>query len=661
MPERFEPVNADFGEDVNEDVRNYVDEQIEFLETEHKDLHENKIPKWRKMYLGVPAEENKSFPWPNAANTVVQVIGETVDTLTARVLGILYATHPLWIFQSYLKTQNPDESHLEEVHRSTLEDFMDLVGYEPTELDLYRVQGQWFTDSARLGTAFVKASLEERTEAVVIGYDDARKQRKGRDVTIYEGPRVHKLRHEDVLAYPDAQTIAESPFVAHRRTLKRQELEARGFEGFYDPEAVKAIWDHPDRSVPRTTVREELQQQGITTPAFQESTAEWDIWECYFAWWAGGKRKRKYRLIYSYHRSTRTVMRKVFNFLPDNQTPIIRAKLGYRTDGMYGHGYGELLERYQEELSATHNQRIDNATVANIRAFRVSPRARNLDSNFEVYPSAMIVAEAGEVESLQVGDVYPSTFKNEEMTLQLVARRAGVSPAISGMGTGGVMRRPAVYSSMGTLAVMQESNSRTGHATSEFRHAHVQLGSLLTAMYGKFGTFGKESIFGLDAKSLREALREFDDKRLRIPIRAATGSINSEVAKQNDMLLVGLLQRHYTAVGQLLQANENPQIPAEAKAYFTQVIKASERLHKTILKDFGYDQPERFVPEVGQLPNGSPPANDQARQMAAARLSMALPSRQSVPGAGNISQSGLESVGGGPAGPEGPGGGSPLV
>src|SRR5262249_26247279 len=156
---------------------------------------------------------------------------------------------------------------------------------------------------------------------------------------------------------------------------------------------------------------------------------------------------------------------------------------GYNTDGLYGHGYAELLENYQEELSTTHNQRLDNATVANIRALRVSPRARALDSNMELYPAALLVGEKDEIESIQVGDVYPSTFKNEEMTLGLVARRAGISPAVSGAGTGGMMKgKSQQYSAQGTLAVMQENNSVVGYATSEFRNFHVVLGHSLVRM-----------------------------------------------------------------------------------------------------------------------------------------------------------------------------------
>jgi hypothetical protein len=600
MPEQFQQVEASFGKDIDAEVEKYVHEQLEWLEKAHEELHKNKIPKWRKNYLGIPAEPNRNFPFPNAANTVVQVIGETVDTMTARVMGLIYATHPLWVFKSYAKSKQMEEMKVFEERRQALEDFMDLVGFEPGELNLQEVEALWFTDAAKLGTAFVKLSLEDVVESVVVGYDDsAKKKIKGNEKEIYRGPRVTNLRHEDVLTDPRVQLLTESDFNAVRRTLTKTKLEERKFTESYNKEAVDAVLPSPDRSQPREQQRQELADQGIHSPAYVDSTAEYDIYECFFGWWHKG---RKYRLIVSYHKKTKTVLRRVFNFLPDNSLPIIRAKLGYRTNGAYGHGYSELLELYQEELSTTHNQRLDNGTVANTRALRVSPRARALDANMELYPTSLLVGEKDEIEAIQVGDVYPSTFKNEEMTLGLVARRAGITPAVSGSGSGGMQKRPAVYSSQGTLAVMQENNSMVGFATSEFRHAHVILGALLTRTYGQFGTNGKEEMFGVAGPRLKEALEEFAQQRMRIPIRASTGSLNKEVDKQTGMLMAGVMQRHYTAVSQVMQALGNPMVPADLKDYFVKVVQASEMLHRRILKDFGYEQPDLFIPEakVGQ-------------------------------------------------------------
>lgn len=658
MPAKFQMVDVDFGKDVEADIARYVEENIEALESGLNNLHQQKIPKWRKLYLGTPAEESRNFPFPNAANTVVQVIGESVDTMVARVLGLVWATHPAWVFQNYMKVAKDDKganSHNEDVRR-TLEDFLDLVGYDPHQLDLYRIESQWFTDAARLGTSYVKIGIENQTEAVVVGYNEA-KRIQGKEETIYEGPRIHKLRHEDVLISGDAPTVEQAGFVAIRCTLKRIDLEDRKFTDTYNRKVVDEMLKSPDRTSPREQTAEELRQQGINPPTRPHATAEWEVYECYFPWWHNG---RKFRLIYSYHKRSKSVLRKVFNFLPKNSTPLVRAKRGYNTDGQYGHGYAELLEIYQEELSTTHNQRLDNATVANVRALRISPRARALDTNTELYPSALLIGEKDEIESIQVGDVYPSTFKNEEMTLGLAARRVGISPAVSGAGTGGMMKKPAVYSSQGTLAVMQENNTVVGHATSEFRHSHVILGAKLAAIYGKFGTGGREEMFGLDKDKLLQALALFEQGHMQIPIRSSNGSLNKEVDKQTGMLMAGVLQRHYTAVGQVLQAISNPMIPANVRDYLVREIEASILLHKRIVKDFGYEQPDIYVPEVeleeqGQQPN---PGKGPQGGMAAGRASMA--GAGAAPGGGGggpVPAPGLGGPEGGPTPFAGPSGG----
>jgi len=613
LPDKYELVDVDFGKDADAEIEHFIEEQIKFLEDAHRELHMQRIPKWKRIYLGTPSELNRNFPFPNAANTIVQVCGETVDTMVARVMGLLYATHPLWIFQNFAKAQSMDERKINEIRRRLLEDFMDLVGMEPTELNLQPIEALWFTDAAKLGTAFVKLSLEDLVEAVVVGYDETSKKKiKGEETTIYSGPRVTNLRHEDVMADPSADTLEKAPFVSVRHKLYRTDLEDRSFRGIYDPDKVEAIMGNPDRAVPREQERQELQDQGISSPARPEATAEWDVYECYFPWWHNG---RKYRLMYSYHKKSKVVLRKVFNFMPNNELPVKRARLGYRTNGLYGHGYCELLENYQEELSTTHNQRLDNATVANIRALRVSPRARALDANMELYPSALLIGEKDEIEAISVGDVYPSTFQNETATLELVARRAGITPAISGAGTGGVMKRPQQYSAQGTLAVMQENNSVVGFATSEFRHAHVILGSSLAALYGKFGTEGREEMFGLDAEQLRAAMDEFKASRLRIPIRAATGSMNKEIDKQTGILMAGLLQRYITAVSQILQAINNPMADPTTRKFMVRAIQAGELFHKRVFKDFGYEQPDIYVPEAEVSDQPSGPAG-QGGQMA---------------------------------------------
>lgn len=214
MPELVE---VRFSKEEIDRIERYLYEQIEWLERQHRELHENEIPRWRELYDGIPAEKNRSFPWANASNVIVQVIGESVDNAVARVLGLVWATHPLWAYMNYNKDTKDKKQR--ERRRRMLEEFMDIVGNQPMALDLYRVEGQWFTDTCKLGTGFVKVIHDKQEEAVVVGYESSRKRTVGDEKVLYDGPRVEKLRHEDVMLDPRADTVEKARVVTHRRSL----------------------------------------------------------------------------------------------------------------------------------------------------------------------------------------------------------------------------------------------------------------------------------------------------------------------------------------------------------------------------------------------------------------------------------------------------------
>jgi hypothetical protein len=652
-PDAFELVDCDFGPDTNKAIADWLQEALTAQVEAHRNLHTAKIPKWERLYNGDPLSETKSFPFPNCSNIVVQLIGDRVDTITARVLGYIFATNPLWHFMYPALT---DDTKTSEKERETLEQFMDTMGYEPGQLDLYRIYGQWFTDGAKLGTSFVGLNWKDSVEAVSTGYSENKKA-KFKKTTIYEGPSVEKLAHSDITMDAAAHTIEDSRLVTKKVRLKKYDLEERVFEGFYDKAAVEAIIDKPDRQGPELNDAKKQRKQGVT-PIQGTVNAEWDIYECYFPWI---HQKKKFRLIYSYHLSTKTVMRKIFNFVPKNATPIVRTKLGYRNDGAYGRGFSQMLDKYQQEATDVHNNRIDNSTLANTRFWRLAPSAVNIGSQIEIFPSSAITANKDEVEAFAMADVYQSSFQNEESVMALADARAGIAPAVSGAGAGGAGKgKGNPYTAAGTMVATQEGNHRTNLMTSDFRHAHQNLGSKLADMYAKFGTSGKEKMFGKDAHYLTKALKEYAENLCLIPIRSTSASINKEVEKQNDMLMVGLVQRHYTAQAQLMQAITNPMIPPEAKAYLTKVLGGADRLMYRILRDFGYDQPNDFVPDAtetsqqSQQPQGAPnapqgPAVNPAA-LASARSAVGGAAVPSGPDQGNAQVPGMGGPQGGPGG-----------
>jgi hypothetical protein len=660
-PRDFTPVPADFGDDVNAEIEKWLNEHIRVYKEAYQTLFESKVPEWRRLAEGKPKDKTKSFPWPNASNLVIQVIGQRMDDISARVLSLIWLISPIAAMRYYAKSKDP---HRESEKARLLEQYLDNQAFDPEALDLYRVESVGFTDSARLGTHFFKVIPERRqeiTEVSLMGSDKASKKTKLTQSTTFNGPRVDNCEFESVLGDPEATTWDKSRLKVHIKTLTRHDLEDRVFAGSYDKDKVDEILNKPDRHGPDYGKQRQQQKKGITVSQ-ATAMAEWDVYESNFWWIAnvGDNKKAKVHLYCSYHYKSRTMLRQVFNFMPNNACALIPTKLDISSTGIHGRGYADMLESYQSGTSTQHNQRIDARTMAITGIIRSSNP--DLDKNIKVYPFAIIPGEKDEIEMLkgQV-DIGDGGMADEEMLLRLADQRAGVGPAISGMGTGS-QNKKGQYGSMGTLAMLQFGNSRDNIRTSDFRYTHIKIIDMCAKLYGKMGVMDAEQMFGEDAAILNEALEDYAKGNIKIPIRATTASVNKEVEKQNDLLLRQALSGHFKEQSAMIQAiTQNAGMEPAAKKWMIEVVKSQDNMMMRVLRNFGYDQPREFVPEI-ELEEKQNAPQAQGQPSAEALRNLISMARAQKPGGASVpvgDVSGMAAANGGPGVPPAGGGGAP--
>lgn len=581
------PVKVQLKGDGLSNLKGHVKDRLTAIKNGLNEFHTVKLPEWRRIYEARPLEQSRSIPFENACDLVVPIVAIHSDTLKARLMAAIFRTRPIWVVNSRGEWQGEAEP----IQKDTQE-FMETEAMETESLDLYRVYNEAIDDVIQYGTMFVKSPWEVIQNHLVIPAGDGDGKFDYVENTDYDGPRPEKIPLEDFFMSPTEKTTERANFKAHRRRLYRYELEDRAFRGIYDKDAVESILGHPDRIGPSYTQTQDESSSGIKSPS-GEVAAQWDIYECWF--WYRDTSNKLVKIIASFHLASDTLLRAHYNFLPDD--PFVGARLLSRDGSYYGRGFCEVLGMFEEEISQIHCQRRDAQTVANAKVWRIDPFSK-LHQGFKIYPSAIIPAAKDEIEAISHGEPTSVNIDEERLSLELAERRSGISPPMQSYGSGSFNKR-GVYSAMGTLSLLQEGNNRTDLSVSDIRYFHTKLGRILARQYAALGLNPERfEGYGKASENIQKGLKAILSKKMYLPIIAPTASVNREVEKQSDVMLVGIMTRHYQAVAGFLGQAMNPQMPPQVKTYLEQAAVAMNKLMKSVLKHFDYDDPDAFAPEV---------------------------------------------------------------
>lgn len=590
-------IKVNFGDNEMPGLHKYIKDQVNYIWTKQTKMRMEDLPHWIRIYRGTPETKEAKFPWPGAANLVVQIAGTHCDELLSRVMAI-WQTAPIYTAELY----GDFEDGLGQELRSVIEFFLDKMAFEPTELDLFRVEETVFSSTIRNGTGIIKFPYEylvEKQPVSIDGAANAGSKQHFSPVIKRDGPHPEAVPLNLFGIDSRFANLANSNFIYHVLTKHKTEVEDMlRHDEIYNTEAVKSILLKPDRNGPDEYHRALNENKESDITVGNDCDAEWDIYECWLQYHLNGD---IYNLISYYHKYSETHLGTIFNFYPDNIWPFEDAKLAYDDESYFGYGFCEMLESYQEEVSKTHNWRQNAKNFAMTGIGRVNKNSK-LSSIIQLFPGLLIPADEGEIEPLAFGTQAITVDTSEEqLTLALAKERSGVDPAISGAGGGIVNAKRGIYSAQGTAAVMQQQNNRNNLRMADMRSAHVRMGRKLTDIYSHFGIGIKGRMFGSRTELLLKALEYYKDKKIGLGIKAATASVNRELEKQNDILLASTLERLYAGDAQIIQALSTPGISPPLLEYYEEVLKAKNCLYTYILRNFGRDDVQRLIPVPSSL------------------------------------------------------------
>jgi len=603
------PIRVDFGKDGDKDLFTYVCDNLRSLKMSFQDLHTSKVAEWRRLTKGIPREKTRSFPWDNASNVIIQLIGENVEVLKAVQLGTIYEILPLWtvgLVGSFGESEQGEEQ------RSISERFLDLMGLTKCELDLYRVESKAAHDIASLGSVLIKFPWITVNEQVIIGYENG--GLKETTEVMYDGPRPEKLAYEDWMVTPTAPTWEDADFKCHELRLTKQKCEQMVYEGHFGKKEWEQLVKAPDLYGFTEEENKKMQEQNITSDQKSPNTARWRFYECWFKYRHNNK---YYKIIFIAHLDPDLKMGAIFNFYPKNEEPFEYGRLGFSEDNILGYGFAEMGEMYQEDVSTKHNQRSDNHTLQNAPVILGGNNPR-IDAGVAIFPMAVLPFDPKEVEVVHLGTVDESSVAEEQLTIAEAKARFGTDMlSAEGYGSGQTTRKGG-YSSMGTFSIMQQGARRINVNVTDFRYLHLNVGQKLHRQYATFG-IGENRLkyWGKEAELLQRSLDNVRRGRIELPIRAAMASINKEIEKQTGMLFTQVMQRHYGAITQMLQGAANPvvaQSMPEIPEFLVGSIAGLAYIMSRLLRAFGYDDINRAQPELQLIQRLQAKLNQQKQQ-----------------------------------------------
>lgn len=569
------------------DIQTYLDEQLSLADAERQDYIDNMV-RWHEAYEAKRAESPKDFPLKNSSNITVPVIKEVANTIAAQLVVTTLTAKPPWILDALAPEWEPFVSDIER--------FLALSAERDLNLDEITVA--WIIEAVKLGTSIMEIGHEVTTRNVVTVSEDGHSVEK-RQIVIQDGPVAMNVPLQNFWIRLHETNIQTAAWVSKLLYYTENELLRKKSSGKFenvDEVIIPGSTTHesPDDVLDK---REELEDtEPIDRPLYR-------VHEIWLSWDIDDDGELEELLLY-YEPERRIFLGKFFNPYWHGKRPFVKLVYFPREHRFYGDGVCSMLEAMQEEISTTHNQRIDNATLANLKMIIKRKMMRGLMPGDPLHSGKIIEANDifNDIREFTLSEIYPSTVTNEQITRGYVERLSGVSEP---RGTP-VTRTTATAQAL----LLQEQAKKFDLSVRGIRAGLNEVGALLLALHFQFGTKGKsvawlgergkavDAIFSLPARII--------DIGVAVRVGVPTSQVNEEMKRQNSIQLFNLLVQMYKEFI-AMTAQLAPQALGEVA---NALVKSAKKFMRQTLETFGDPDPEGILAGLTVLERVLPAPED---------------------------------------------------
>jgi hypothetical protein len=325
----------------------------------------------------------------------------------------------------------------------------------------------------------------------------------------------------------------------------------------------------------------------------------------------GNDKGRDAEIVVLYHRESETFMSIRYNWHVDLRRPYRKGNympLEHRWNGI---GICKQNDMFQEEITAMHRSQLDNSTLANMRMIKVS-RMSGYGPDEPIFPGKIwILDDMDYVDSVQMSEIYPSSYNSEQSTLLFSQQRTGVNEVTLGMPQVGT---PGTATS--DLSRIQEGNKKFGYMYGNIKEMADDLVLDIACNIQQFGprdlSYWDNMEGGEGVKQVFQLPESYIRNGVILEIKASGQQENKLVDRQNLQQVFQMYQSFVQGRISLLQLAlqlgiRDPQIFQEFLHTIITGYQGSAELMQQVFETFDIRNIERIIQgtTTGAMPNAS--------------------------------------------------------
>lgn len=584
MPEQDYP-DLKLDDSTRDAIGNYLCDELKNSIIARQDA----VDVWKdiqKLYEQLDVPEKKDYPFEGAATIMIPIIPTYVEQLHARLMDTIYTPEDTYAVK-------PTKDELWQFSKAVRK-WLTWAG--ANELNEEAVDYSAFMELLKLGTMAEKV-VYEREDVVVTKWNEATEEWESIVERMKDNPEYVHISISDLYWQMHARHIDESEWKMIRIRLSWNEIKLRVDEGKYDAKFVEEI-----RSWYETSQTDLTQVSSDEIGIFPSPLYEFELFECWFRYPLeisdgesppideGANIQTKLgdlpvRLQAVLHERSRTLLQIKHNTFPLALDPIEVMPFVGRELQVLGIGIGHMALPFQIEITAMHNQRLDNGTVVNAVSFKYRADSR-VPSTLSLRPGGGIpVDQMDDMEPFSLGSKNDSTIEAEQHSLQVLQERIGIREIA--LDDAALSKAPATT----TLAILQEKGRRLDNVLRNIRRFKKRMILKTVLLYKAYYPREKlEMLFGEDGKLVVAMLDGLSEQQIwdsmGIEIAATTSASSRELEKRSKMEMFNVLLGYYDKFAQYTLQAADPNMPPILAAVLSKMGEGLTLFVDELMADF---------------------------------------------------------------------------